>query len=68
MFDLTNQDSFDSALLKWRDQISQSKDMPVILVANKSDKKDQKISAREIERRAEQYGLGFFITSAITGD
>ena len=68
MFDLTDQDSFDSALLKWRDQISQSKDMPVILVANKSDKKDQKISAREIERMAEQYGLGFFITSAITGD
>ena len=68
MFDLTDQDSFDSALLKWRDQISQSKDMPVILVANKSDKKGQKISAREIERMAEQYGLRFFITSAITGD
>ncbi|MFX1455228.1 MAG: GTP-binding protein [Promethearchaeota archaeon] len=70
VIDRTRPDSLDS-IEKWYNDIKTSiaKNIPIIVVGNKSDLTDQiKISKDEIKEVAKQYGFHYILTSAKTGE
>ena len=64
-YDCTNQRSFDNTR-EWVQQIKlHSKDqVAMVLIGNKSDCPDKKVSAEQGQQLAEELGVGFFETSA----
>ncbi|MFX1521301.1 MAG: Rab family GTPase [Promethearchaeota archaeon] len=69
VYDVTNKESFDH-LEKWFNDIHKHcGEMPIIIIGNKIDLKEEKfISTEEGERYALQKGAKFFETSAKTGE
>jgi small GTP-binding protein len=69
VFDLTNKASF-LALDYWLNLIGENahKIPVIVLVANKSDLPDREIDTEQVAAYARQKGLGYFITSALTGE
>ncbi len=69
VYDITNLESFQN-MKGWIDLVRDYKDkIPIIIVGNKTDKKDDKIvSEKEGENLAKENNVEFFETSALTGD
>ena len=68
-YDCTDENSF-SNIRNWIKQIEThaAKDVAKVLVGNKCDKQDEKvISAEQGQQLADEYGLKFFETSALSG-
>ena len=66
MYDITNKESFDS-ISSWmegvRSSTNEDDDFPCVLVGNKCDLDERKVSKEEGEKIAQQYGISFFETS-----
>ena len=70
VFDLTNPETFEN-VAKWQADIRNclNNDLPGLILGNKNDLVDQrKVNENEIKKLAEQLKLGYFETSALTGD
>lgn len=69
-FDITNRKTFDD-LYKWIDRIKECRDIsqhPIIINGNKVDLEDKRVvSTEEAKKFADDYGLPYFETSALTG-
>ena len=69
-FDITHRQSFDD-LNKWIDRIKECRDIsqhPIIIIGNKVDLEDKReVSTEEAQKFADDYGLPYFETSALTG-
>jgi|LauGreDrversion4_2_1035121.scaffolds.fasta_scaffold742413_2 GTPase SAR1 family protein len=49
VFDISDRQSYENAIQRWHNQIIQSKEMPVILVANKADLENHQVQEEEIK-------------------
>jgi small GTP-binding protein len=70
VFDLTNPESFNS-VSKWKADITNclALDLPGLILGNKNDLIDpRKITIDQIKNLAEELHLGYFETSALTGE
>lgn len=71
VYDITNKDSLDKALNLWLIQLKNyaDADIPVILIGNKKDLKDEReVDTSSAENEAVRNNLMFFETSAKTGE
>lgn len=67
VFDLTSQESF-VALDEWIEDLEKvEKDLPIILVGNKSDLDDRDVSEEEINKIINDKKFDYFETSALNG-
>ena len=68
-YDCTNEQSFNN-IKNWMKQIEAhaSPDVAKILIGNKCDREDKKVTTEEGAELARSYGIEFFETSAKTGD
>ncbi len=67
LFDLTNRESFNH-VPKWLEEIkTNTKDVPVVIVGNKSDLPDRQVSREEAEALADKANLSYVESSAKTG-
>ena len=69
VFDLTSPFSFEG-MVNWLTDIENeaTKDLPIVLVGNKSDLSNKAISYEEVSKFAENKNLQYFETSALKGD
>ena len=70
VFDLTNPETFEN-VAKWQADIKNclNNDLPGLILGNKNDLVSQrKVNETEIKKLAEQLKLGYFETSALTGE
>lgn len=69
VYDCTDRHSFEN-INQWMREIDThaTKDVLKILVANKIDKENREITSEEGSELAEQYGIAFYETSAMTGE
>ena len=67
VYDVTNEDSFEN-IRNWVKQIEQNaqKNVCKILIGNKNDKEDRKVSYEQGKELAKDYNMKFFETSAKT--
>jgi Ras-related protein Rab-11A len=71
VYDITNKESLDKALNLWLVQLKNyaDPDIPVVLIGNKNDLKEQReIERSNAENEAARHNLIFFETSAKTGE
>ena len=67
VFDLTSQESF-VALDEWIEDLEKvEKDLPIVLVGNKSDLDDRDVSEEEINKIINDKKFDYFETSALNG-
>lgn len=68
VYDCTDRDSFNH-IEEWVEEVNKYASVTTskILLANKCDEKDQKVTAEEGREKARKLGLGFIETSAKTG-
>jgi hypothetical protein len=69
VFDVTDQDSFlDIEQTYWWEELRRSKDLPVVLLGNRADEKDERtVNRDEIKRWAKSRFLPYLETSSATG-
>ena len=69
VFDLSSQFSFEG-MVSWLTDIENeaAKDLPIVLVGNKSDLPERVVSYEEVSKFANDKKLKYFETSALTGD
>ena len=70
VFDVTRPETFERISTKWLPDIrTHVGDIPVLVIANKIDLKDErKITSEMCKQKGEELGIEFFETSAKTGD
>jgi GTPase SAR1 family protein len=69
VFDVTDQDSFlDIEQTYWWEELRRSKDLPVVLLGNRADEKEERtVNRDEIKRWAKSRFLPYLETSSATG-
>ncbi len=69
VFSLTDPESYKNTTNWFNDLRTYLKDIPIILIANKADLEDQKVSDKEIEEKLKELKLDkYYKTSAKTGN
>ncbi|WXG42633.1 MAG: GTP-binding protein [Promethearchaeati archaeon SRVP18_Atabeyarchaeia-1] len=68
VFDVTQPESFES-VPKWFEEVRKNRgDVPLILVGNKVDLDDRKVSSEQAQQLAKKIGVKYLETSAKTGE
>lgn len=69
IYDVTNEESFAS-VSKWMSDIKEAHGdkVPIVLIGNKTDLPERKVTKEMGEERAQAFGINFYETSCKTGD